>query len=569
MHRILLGLGCGFLTLVMSACHRGEDPVAASIRSAVSSRTEGRQRLLRRVYADRDYRPLWIDHGHFEGRTRDLVETLCHAEREGLRAADYGLGALRVQLEHLRDAKEPDRDSIAALDLRLTRSFLDYGADLLAGRLDPNAVDNGWYIKARRASIDSLLRESLRSRSFDDMIAPLRPRQREYQQLVEALKKYRELQAKGGWPTVPMGGTAVQPALSAAKGRKGGALQRGDEGAAVGALRYRLEATGELKKAAGKPVYDDKVAKAVALFQERNGLPVDSSAGPATLAALNVPIESRIRQIELNLERYRWLPSDFGKRYILVNIPDYRLYAYDKGKEVLTMKVIVGDEYGHATPVFADSMTYVVFRPQWDMPRRILVDEVIPKVRENVYYLAEHGYEVVDTARNEVVTDPKAIDWSDLDSSNIPFRVRQKAGTGNALGNVKFMFPNQFSIYLHDTPADRLFDRQERTLSHGCVRVEDPVKLAGYVLRGQKDWDEEKIHEAMQPADSGEVEPIPVDLEKPVPVYLVYLTAFMRDGELNFRDDPYKKDARAMGPMGKPAPIDRSECKELEQLVGG
>ena len=558
MRRILLAVGCGLVTLGMGACRRSEDPVAVSIRSAVGSNREGRQKLLRQVYADRGYRPLWIDNGHFEGRTRDLIETLCHAEREGLRAGDYALGALRVQLEQLRDAKDPAPAAIAALDLRLTRSFLDYGADLLAGRLDPNAVDNGWYIRARRAAIDSLLRESLRSKSFDDMIAPLRPRQREYKQLVEALEHYRELQAKGGWPVVSM----------KAVGRKGGTLERGDEGAPVAALRARLAATGELKRAKGKPVYDDQVAAAVARFQERNGFPVDSAVGPATLAALNVPIESRIRQIELNLERYRWLPSDFGERYILVNIPDYRLYAYDKGKEVLTMKVIVGDEYGHATPVFADSMTYLVFRPQWDMPRRILVDEVIPKVRENVYYLAEHGYEVVDTARNQVVTDPASIDWSGLDSSNIPFRVRQKAGTGNALGNVKFMFPNQFSIYLHDTPADKLFARQERTLSHGCVRVEDPVTLAGYVLRGQKDWDEEKIRQAMQPADSAKVEPVPVELERPVPVYLVYLTAFIRDGVLHFRDDPYKKDARVMATMGKPAPIDRSECEELERAVG-
>jgi murein L,D-transpeptidase YcbB/YkuD len=147
--------------------------------------------------------------------------------------------------------------------------------------------------------------------------------------------------------------------------------------------------------------------------------------------------------------------------------------------------------------------------------------------------------------------------------------VRQKAGTGNALGNVKFMFPNQFSIYLHDTPADQLFQRHDRTLSHGCVRVEDPVKLAGYVLQGQGDWNEKRIREAMQPADSGEVEPVPVDLKEPVPVYLVYLTAFMRDGELQFRGDPYRKDARVMGTMGKSAEIDRSECKELEKLAGG
>ena len=346
-------------------------------------------------------------------------------------------------------------------------------------------------------------------------------------------------------------------------------LALGGKGPSVEALRRRLEATRDLRDAGGKPIYDDEVALAVAKFQERHDLPPDGTAGPATLAALNVPVETRIRQIELNLERFRWLPSDFGPRYILVNIPDYRLYAYDDRKEALTMRVIVGDEYGSATPVFADSMTYLVFRPQWDMPRQILVDEVIPKVRENIYYLAQHGYEVIDTARNEVVADLSSIDWSGLDSTNITFRVRQKAGAGNALGNVKFMFPNRFSIYLHDTQTRQLFQQRERTMSHGCVRVEDPVKLAGYVLRGQGDWSEEKIREAMQPTDSSEVEPVPVDLEQPVPVYLVYLTAFMRGGVLHFRDDPYGKDARVMSRMGKPALFDRSECKELEELAGG
>jgi murein L,D-transpeptidase YcbB/YkuD len=554
---ILLAFGCTTASVALGACRR-DDPTAKAIRTTLASERPAfhssiRWKLLRQLYQDRDYRTLWLDGRRVKASARDLIETLCHAEREGLRARDYDLAGLRTELQQLRAAKDPDPAALAALDLRLTRSFLDYGADLLAGRLDPQAVDNGWYITARRAAVDSMLRKSLRFESFDDMIAPLRPRQREYKELVEALKDYRELEANGGWLPVPGGKKLV----------------RGSEGAQVEHLRRRLHLTGELRNAGGRPVYDDDVARAVALFQERHGLPVDSAVGPATLAALNVPVESRIRQIELNLERYRWLPSHFGKRYILVNIPDYRLYAYDERKEAFAMRVIVGDEYGNATPVFADSMTYLVFRPQWDMPRRILVDEVIPKVRDNIYYLAEHGYEVIDTARNEVVSDPSTIDWSDLDTANIHFRVRQKAGAGNALGNVKFMFPNQYSIYLHDTPADHLFDRRERTLSHGCVRVEDPVKLAMYVLKDQGDWDEHKIREAMQPSDSGEVEPVPVDLKNPVPVYLVYLTAFVRDEVLHFRNDPYRKDARAMGRMGKAAAVERTECEELEELAGG
>jgi L,D-transpeptidase YcbB len=556
---ILLASACVTFALGNGACRGADRATVEKVKSMVSAKnpppsvSSARWKLMRAVYAEREYRPLWLTGKKLKGETRNLIEILCHAEREGLRAADYDLAGLRTELQRLLDAKDPDPAALAALDLRLTRRFLDYGADLLTGRLDPQAVDNGWYIRARRAAIDTTLRAALRSKHVEDMVKPLRPQQREYKKLIDELENYRELQSKGGWPLV----------------RADKKLMRGDQGAAVEALRQRLAATGELRHSGGKPVFDDDVATAVARFQQRHGLPEDSSVGPATLAALNVPLESRIRQIEVNLERYRWLPSDFGRRYILVNIPDYRLYADDDGKEVLTMRVIVGDEYGSATPVFADSMTYLVFRPQWDMPRQILVDEVIPKVQKDVYYLAKHGYEVVDTARDQVVTDPAAIDWSDLDTTNIPFRVRQKAGAGNALGNVKFMFPNRFSIYLHDTPADHLFNRQERTLSHGCVRVEDPVKLAGYVLDGQGDWTEEKIRAAMQPADSGEVEPVPVDLEAPVPVYLVYLTAFMRDGVLHFRDDPYRKDARAMGTMGKAASTDRSECEELEELAGG
>jgi murein L,D-transpeptidase YcbB/YkuD len=554
-------LASAYVVMLLGAggCRR-DDPTARAIRATASNAVAppsiqgSRWKLVQQVYRDRDYRPLWIDGSRLEGRTRDLIETLCHAEREGLRAADYDLAGLQTELARLRDEKNSNPAALAALDLRLTQRFLDYGADLLAGRLDPQAVDNGWYIRARRAAVDSTLRSTLSHDDFDDMVAPLRPRQHEYKELVQALSDYRELQANGGWGTI---GEVSR-------------LKRGDEGPWVGALRYRLQATGELHKAAGKPVYDDDVAAAVARFQERHGIPADSSVGPSTLAALNVPVEIRIRQIELNLERYRWLPSDFGKRYILVNIPDYRLYAYDGGRERLTMRVIVGDEYGNATPVFADSMTYLVFRPQWEMPRRILVDEVIPKVRENIYYLAQHGFEVVDTTRNEVVANPASIDWSGLDSTNIHFRVRQKAGAGNALGNVKFMFPNQFSIYLHDTPADHLFDKQKRTLSHGCVRVEDPVKLAGYVLDKQKGWGDDEIREAMEPADSTEdVKPTTVDLEHPLPVYLLYLTAFMRDGVLQFRDDPYGKDRQAMARMGQPAPADRSQCKELEELAGG
>jgi murein L,D-transpeptidase YcbB/YkuD len=572
---VLSGSRCAFIMLLLlaaGACSRGDDAVGAEIRKLVSAakppaEAKGvRWKVVKQVYGDRKHRPLWTAGGRPSRAARSLVATLCDAEREGLRPADYDLADLRKVLERTYAGdKRTTPAALAALDLELTARFLEYGADLLAGRLDPAAVDDGWYIRARRSSVDSTLRAALRENGLDDMLDPLRPRQKEYADLVEALEEQRKVLDDGGWPVVPAGGK----------------LRRGDRGGRVAALRTRLRMSRDLDGGAGaKAVYDDRLAAAVARFQDRHGIPVDSAVGPATLVALNVPVEIRIRQIELNLERYRWLPSEFGRRYVLVNIPDYRLYAYDGGKERLTMRVIVGDEYGNATPVFADSMTYLVFRPHWYVPEQILVDEVIPRARENTYYLAQHRFEVVDARRQSVVLDPKSIDWSDVDTADLAFRVRQKAGDDNSLGLVKFMFPNRFSVYLHDTPAHALFDQSKRALSHGCIRVEKPVELAEYVLDGQRNWNTKRIREAMGsvdtagpvPADAGgagSAEGSTVRLERPVPVYIVYLTAFVRDGVLNFRDDPYAKDRQALARLGKPRPRDHATCAELVKLLGG
>jgi murein L,D-transpeptidase YcbB/YkuD len=552
------------LLVVVAGCRRGDRAVGAEIEHLVSASrppsylAHVRWKVLGAVYKDREYRPLWTSGGRPRGGARELAAIICDAEREGLRPADYGLADLKAVLERTYGKEErPTPSALAALDLELTARLLDYGADLLAGRLDPSAVDDGWYIRARRSSVDSALRMALHEGGPKDMLDQLRPRQKEYADLVEALGEYREVLEQGGWPAVPPGGR----------------LKQGDEGQRVVALRTRLRLSHDLDAGAGgKPVFDGRLAGAVARFQERHGIPVDSAVGPATLAALNVPVETRIRQIEINLERYRWLPAEFGRRYVLVNIPDYRLYAHDRGKERLEMRVIVGDEYGNATPVFADSMRYLVFRPYWEVPARILVEEVIPQVREDDTYLARHGLEVVPVKRTPD-WDPKSIDWSDVDTANLQFRVRQKAGQDNALGRVKFMFPNRFSVYLHDTPTHALFERSKRTLSHGCIRVEKPVELADYVLDGQQGWNTKRISEAMGPAkaDAGSREGAQgttVRLEHPVPVYLVYLTAFVRNGVLNFRDDPYGKDRPALARLGNPRPRDRATCEALAKLLG-
>ena len=544
------------------ACRPSADRISQEIRNITSAEKppaylEGvRWKLLRQIYEDRQYRPLWVGIRPVPARTKELIANLCDAEREGLRPADYRLGELRRTVERLRPSLNKQRpEAFAVLDLELTRRFLDYGADLLAGRLDPKAVTSGWYIRARRWSIEGTLRGAAQVEEFQGMVAPLRPNLPGYAELVKALAGYREILGHGGWPEVP--------------GRS--RLRRGDRGARVAVLSRRLRITGDLRGSGGKPVYNRAVARAVARFQSRHGIPSDGILGAATLAALNVPVQVRIRQIQLNLERYRWLPAEFGPRYIYVNIPDYELYGYDGGKPVLKMRVVVGDEYGKATPVFADSMTSVVFRPYWYVPQRILVREILPRIRKERSYLVRHQFEVVDAKRESLVLNPRRINWSRLDPAK--FRVRQRAGSPtNPLGLVKFMFPNQFAVYLHDTPTRKLFNRPKRTLSHGCVWVEKPVELADYALAGQDDWDEKKIREAMQTAhsageDGGAGQT--VTLERPLPVYIVYVTAFVRDGILNFPRDPYGKDREAIARLGKLSPSDPRLCEELQKLVGG
>jgi murein L,D-transpeptidase YcbB/YkuD len=535
-----------------------EDAVRQEIRERVSSAKAPDYAggapwpLVRQVYRDHEERPLWNKGGRPLGRARELVASICEAGREGLRPADYDLEGLRGAVQPLKAKEHAEADDIAALDIRLTAMMLAFGADLLGGRLNSRTVDDGWYLRARRSSVDSTLRAAFREEGFPDVLDDLRPRQKEYRELVEALEDYQELARKGGWPKVP----GVKP------------LERGALGERVAALRERLRATGELDAPKGaEPIYDDEVAEAVARFRVRHGLPPDSVVDRATLSGLNVPVETRILQIEVNLDRYSWLPAEFEKRYLLVNIPDFHLHADEGGKEKFEQRVIVGDEYQNATPVFADSMTYLVFRPEWNVPSSILVNEMLPKLREDIYDLARHGFEVVDTQSDTVVRDLSSIDWEDVDNADLPYRVRQRSGGSNSLGLVKFMFPNRFNIYLHDTPSRKLFDQPVRTLSHGCVRVEKPVALAQWVLDGQDDWDEEKIREAME--DSSAVRGLTVSLERPVPVYILYLTAFMRDGELHFRNDPYGKDRRAMSRLGKPLFEEPTICEELDRLLGG
>ena len=488
-----------------------------------------RWRMIQAVYRERKFEPLWTSLNRPTERGLEFINALVGAESQGLRSSDYHLPALRSLLARAYDTNLP-RDStpgaLSRLDLHLTNTFFEYGTDLFSGRLDPASVDSGWFITERRSGVDTLLLLGLTRETFAEMVGPLYPPREEYRRLVLGLAQYRALETRGGWDSIP-----VPPRLK---------LKPDAVDSLIPLIRRRLLVTGELKDSAPADPYryDSVLAGAVAIFQDDHGLEMDSVIGRGTIEAMNVPVDMRIGQIELNMERYRWLPDNLGARYILVNIPDYHLHAYDEGKEVFQMRVVVGKDFDNPTPVFADSMSYIVFRPYWNVPSRILKEEIVPAARKDTGYIAQNNYEIL---RGREVVDPATIEWAKVDTSRINFYIRQKPGPLNSLGLVKFMFPNQFDVYLHDTPARSLFRRAGRAASHGCIRVERPEQLAQFALSRNPEWDLRKIRDAMQRDSSQQV-----GLRQKVPVFIVYFTSFVRDGTVRFRSDLYGTDRRAI-----------------------
>jgi murein L,D-transpeptidase YcbB/YkuD len=343
---------------------------------------------------------------------------------------------------------------------------------------------------------------SLRADRLDRGLARMRPRDAEYEALRGALVQMREIVARGGWSRVPAGKQ----------------LRRGDRESPerLSALRARLVAEGiDVASDTTTGVYDATLAGAVAEFQARHSIGVDSMLGEETLNSLNVPADFRLGQIAANLERHRWMPRSLGERYVFVNVPAFRLEAYDSTGKALEMKVIVGEEYeGRTTPVFSDRMEMVVFRPYWNVTPTIQSKEIAPKVARDPGYLGRNNMEYFRDGGET--------------------RIRQRPGPKNSLGLVKFLFPNSFNIYLHDTPQDNLFEKDVRAFSHGCIRLEKPAELAQWVLG----WDDERVRTAMEDGSDNRT----VTLPKKIPVYITYFTAFTRDGQLHFGNDLYARD---------------------------
>jgi L,D-transpeptidase YcbB len=524
----------------------GYDPLSEVLRRTIEEGSlngalevgEGRLQasvMLPRFYERRGFAPAWSRDGHPLPLVDGVLRRLRGAALEGLRPRDYHLAAIEEVLARGGPGSW-GAATLADLDLLLTDACLVYSAHLLAGKVDPESLDPQWRADRRQADLAAALETSLATGNPGEALAGFAPLQPGYAALKRALARMRAAAADGGWPAVP----------------EGGALRPGDRDPRVAALRERLVASGEAaaEPAAEPDLYDPVLAAAVEAFQALHGLDADGVVGEKTLVALNVPAEARAQQILVNLERWRWLPTDLGARYLLLNIAGFDLQAVAGEQVELEMPIIVGKSYTK-TPVFSGRITYLVLNPYWNVPPKIARGEILPKVQKDPDYLAREGIRVFsDWSPEAAAIDPAEVDWRSLEARGLGYFFRQDPGPKNALGRIKFMFPNEFGVYLHDTPEKALFDRASRTFSHGCIRLSHPLDLAAYLLRGTDGWDRETLVRAL---DSGEQRTL--RLPAPMPVHLLYWTAWVdADGRLELRDDVYGRDEPLGRALAAPPP---------------
>jgi L,D-transpeptidase YcbB len=471
------------------------------------------------------YSLAWVSNNQPTPQALTLIQLFKAAAEKGLNPDDYDAPRWDDRIVRLRI---PSLDDLMHFDLALTVCTIRYVFALHVGRVNPQHFKFGLDVGPKRYSLTEFMRyEVVYSRDVKAAIAALEPRYTDYERLKTMLGVYMKLAAEGDGEAVPIPAKTVRP---------------GDNYTGMATLVARLTQLGDAGPDVGSqsaedvPVYQGAVVDAVKHFQRCHGLEPDGSISKGTVAALNTPLRVRVEQIQYALERYRWIPDSFPQAPIVVNIPEFRLRTMIRqpGAVPLDMKVVVGKAYQHRTPVFADYMRYVIFRPYWEVPLSITRAELIPKIRLNPNYLAAHNYIVVDGA-GDIVRGGAVV--GGLLSGM--YKIRQKPGPKNSLGLVKFMFPNSYNVYMHGTPATRLFARSRRDFSHGCIRVEHPLALAEWVLRNNPEWTEDRIVAAMNGTET-----IQVNLTHPIPVLILYSTAVVEpNGEIHFFDDIYGYDA--------------------------
>ncbi len=494
---------------------------------------------LQKFYEPTSYAPAWLQGTQPVPQALFLIDRFKDAAKKGLNPEDYDGSRWDERLRELQSS--PNAPTVASFDVALSVCTMRYVSDLRIGRVNPVHFDFGLNVQQKKYDLAHFLREQiLTAPNLQAVLDQIEPPFPGYRRTEQALAHYIELARADDGEKLPDVSKPIDP---------------GQTYAGVPSLVRRLQLVGDLPPDATLPAdpqtYGGPIVDAVKHFQTRHGLDADGRLGPATIKQLNVPLQDRVLQLQLTLERWRWLPAEFSAPPIIVNIPDFRLRALDENNNVvMDMRVVVGKAMRTQTPVFTRDMTYVVLRPYWNVPPSILRSEIVPAIQRDRGYIARKNYEVT-TQNGTVVTSGEISDDVLAQLRAGKLAVRQKPGPTNALGLVKLIFPNEFNVYLHSTPAQDLFSRSRRDFSHGCIRVEKPAELANWALRNNPGWTVEKVQQAMQ---SGKND-VTVNLVKRVPVFIVYGTALAyANGDVHFSDDIYGHDARLAAALAKGYP---------------
>ncbi len=454
-------------------------------------------------YKERNYQYAWFDNKGIAEQAFNFLNLLNSTVADLQDSSLYNPSLTRLYDTSVADKlHHQSKEEILKTELSFTGQFFAYAEKVYKGS-DIDAADLGWFIPRKKLDLSALLDSSIKSKATDiEIYAKQNP---QYKKLQEHLVYYNELAKSFPSDTIPY---VKKP------------FKKGDSSQTVSSIKKRLNALGDFKIADTSEAFDSLTVSAVKNFQKRMGLSVDGSVGNKMIEELNVPIKWRIRQLLVNMERLRWMPPEKDINYILVNIPEYRLHVFDSGKTVMDMNVIVGKS-ANSTVIFTGNLKYIVFSPYWNVPTSIVKNEVVPAIEKNSDYLAKNHMEITGN------------------SNGLPL-VRQLPGAFNSLGLVKFLFPNNYDIYLHDTPNHDLFSQSSRSLSHGCIRISDPKKMAQYLLRNDSSWNSKNIDSSMHLTKERWV-----TLNKTIPVLIVYFTAWVdKSGELNFRKDIYGHDEK-------------------------
>jgi len=459
-----------------------------------------------------------------------VIALLLKADQKGLSAEDYDGSRWNDRLAKLKPAtQQPTEADAVKFDLALTVCAMRYISDLHIGKVNPRQFSFAYDFESKKFDVSEFLKDHVvDGGDVAGLLAQVEPSYPGYRCTIQALQTYLELARKDDGEQLPLVEKTIVP---------------GDSYPGVTRLTRLLRLVGDLPADANVPAdqtaYAGALVDAVKSFQSRHGRDPNGRIDTQTLADLNVPLSRRVRQMQLTLERWRWLPDLYQKAPIVVNIPEFRLRAYDKDFNIgVTMNVVVGKAYGHDTPVFSDTMQYVVFRPYWEVPYSITKDEMIPHIVRDPDYLAKNGFEIVDSGQNVVSAGTVTNQLLGQLRAGKLF-VQQKPGPKNSLGLVKFVFPNSYSVYMHDTPVTQLFAKSRRDFSHGCIRLERSADLAAWVLRDNPGWTPERIRAAMNGSSTRQV-----NLAHPIPVLIVYATVVvLEDGLVHFYDDIYGHDA--------------------------